>query len=1081
MPRIPKTRGAVRPLHAACMACWMWCAFTSSIFAQDWADGWLPGHDWQEGHALFEATWADSLPQKGAGFKPYHRWMHFAEARFAFEGAEPFRSDAVWTATQWERAGAAARMDPLPSMWHKAVPDGLPLHGGAGRVNRVVIDPSDTARWFACTPSGGLWSSINAGSQWAMLGDQEWAGMGVSDVALHPDEPGCILAATGDCDFGSAYAVGLMRTCDDGATWETTGLSFDLGETQTCSRVHRKEGDPNQILVSTSDGVWLSEDDGASFTQTLSGLCSDLVPLPGDSAVWLAARRPGEIMRSGDGGRTWSAVPDMPSPFLISRIALATSASNPAMVAAIAAKSGTHGLQGIYLSQDSGATFVPVPDVPNILGYTVDGQSLGGQGFYDLAIAIDPTDPNHLVAGGINLWTSWDGGMQWECAAHWYGGEDVPFVHADQHAVSFLPGSSNWVSAHDGGITLMEDGIPKTRSAGLDIAQVYALGWAESRPDRLIAGWQDNGVNYLDAGTHAQVTGTDGFHCFLHPGAPDTLYAAEYFGRVKRSLDGGWSWHTWIHSTGEGVDEMGDWNTPMAFSAVSEDRFFVAKHRVYWTEDHGTTWQETAAIPGAAIEALAIAPTNDSVIVAARGAFCFRSEDRQNWSPLGNLSGAPILDVLFDPQDAQHFWVAFGGYQADDRIWSTADGGASWSSISDGLPAIPVNALACDAVSGDLYAGTDAGVYVRPAGSTEWQPYKSGLPEVLCADLGIRASTGELLLATYGSGLWRAPLHTKADRDAAVMGIHGTGEGSCSGPLDVRTAIRNAGADTLLSVTLLWNGNDTVSYGMVLPPGGSIELSWPSAHRGAVPAGEDLVVRIVDVVGVDGGWSSGPLSSGPDDVAENDVLGVHWMHRGGTGALVMETRADCTPLESAWAILDSAGGTWSRRQHFPLEAMQRDTVCLTHGCHDVLLHDASGNGFAGPQCGEVGSLVLLSLAGDTVWTVTDSAAAGIGFGSGIGGSFCLPIAGWHGCTNPYACNFDPAAASDDGSCDLECGTGPCPADMDGDGLYGAGDILSVLAEFGCLAECSADITGDGAVSANDILALLALYGEACAD
>ena len=1081
MPRIPMTRGAERPVHVTVMACLMWCAATTSVVAQDWADAWLPGQDWQEGIAQFQATWADSIPQKGAGFKPYQRWLHFAEARFAYEGAGQFRSDAVWTATQWERAGSAARVNPPPPIWQKAVPDGRPLHGGAGRVNRVVIDPSDAARWYACTPSGGLWRSTDAGLEWTMLGTQDWAGMGVSDVALHPDEPGCILAATGDCDFGSAYAVGLMRTCDEGATWETTGLSFGLAETQTCSRVHRKEGDPHQILVSTSDGIWLSEDDGISFTRTLTGLCSDLVPIPGDSAVWLAARRPGEIMRSVDGGRSWNAVSDMPSPFLISRIALATSASNPAFVAAIAAKGGTHGLEGIYLSQDSGATFVKVPDVPNILGYTVDGQSLGGQGFYDLAIAIDPTDANHLVAGGINLWTSWDGGMEWECAAHWFGGEEVPFVHADHHAVAFLPGSSHWVSAHDGGVTLMEEGLPGDRSSGLDIAQVYRLGWADDRPDRLIAGWQDNGVNYLDAGTHAQVTGADGFHCFFHPGSPDTLYAAEYFGRVKRSLDGGWSWHPWIHSSGEGVDEMGDWNTPMAFSAVSEDRFFVAKHRVYWTDDHGGSWQETAAIPGAAIEVMAISPTNDSIIVVARGAFCFKTGDRQNWSALGNLNGAPILDVVFDPQDADHFWVAFGGYEAGDRIWSTEDGGASWTSVSVGLPAIPVNALACDAGSGDLYAGTDAGVYVKPDGAAEWSPYKAGLPEVLCSDLGVRESTGELLLATYGSGLWRAPLHARAERDAAVMGVRGAGEGMCSGPLDVRCGIRNAGADTLLSVTLLWNGTDTLGYGMVLPPGGAIDLPWTGAERGAVQAGEDLIVRIVDVVGVDGNWSSGTLSAGPDDVAENDVIGVQWMHRTGAGSLVMATLADCTPLESAWAILDSAGGTWSRRQHFPPEAVQRDTLCLSHGCHQVLLHDASDNGFAGPQCGAVGSLMLLNMAGDTVWTVSDEDAAGIGFSSGIGGSFCLPIPGWQGCTSPSACNFDPAAAFDDGSCDMGCAQDACPADMDGDGLHGAGDILAVLAEFGCLTECGADITGDGSVSANDILALLALYGEACAD
>ena len=37
-----------------------------------------------------------------------------------------------------------------------------------------------------------------------IMGTQDWAGMGVSDIAMHPDDPNNILAATGDSDFGSA-------------------------------------------------------------------------------------------------------------------------------------------------------------------------------------------------------------------------------------------------------------------------------------------------------------------------------------------------------------------------------------------------------------------------------------------------------------------------------------------------------------------------------------------------------------------------------------------------------------------------------------------------------------------------------------------------------------------------------------------------------------------------------------------------------------------------------------------------------------------------------------------------------------
>ena len=128
-----------------------------------------------------------------------------------------------------------------------------------------------------------------------------------------------------------------------------------------------------------------------------------------------------------------------------------------------------------------------------------------------------------------------------------------------------------------------------------------------------------------------------------------------------------------------------------------------------------------------------------------------------------------------------------------------------------------------------------------------------------------------------------------------------------------------------------------------------------------------------------------------------------------------------------------------------------------------------------------GNLAVNSIGGQEFWSVADSNAAGIAFTSGPGGGFCLPLNGASGCTDLTACNFDPAATEPDGTCEYSCWESPCPADLDGDGFYGATDILAVLTEFGCSSACTVDITGDDTVSANDILALLALYGQSCAE
>lgn len=1079
MLRFPDQQGAKRPLCAPFLAGCLLVWSTFSLQAQHWSEGALPQGDWSSAFNAFDATWTDSLPQKGKGFKPFMRWRHFATARFAFDGASPFKSAAPWEATQWERMGRAARDSEPEAVWRQAIPTGSPLVGGAGRVNRVVVSAQDTAEWYACAPSGGLWRSEDSGQHWNLLGTQDWAGMGVSDVALHPADSLSILAATGDSDFGSAYGIGLMSTSDMGATWQTTGLTFALSESATCSRVHRKVGAPHHILVATSDGIWLSEDNGETFSLTYSGICSDLIPHPGDSAVWHAALRPGELLRSTDGGRHWNAVQGLPSTFSVSRYTLAASASNPQVLAAIAAKSGSQGLQGFYVSQDSGQTYTEVPDLPNLLGWTYAGADFGGQGFYDLALAIDPVDEHHIIAGGVNIWESHDGGDTWACIGHWFGEQDADFVHADHHALSFVPGSNHWVSAHDGGVSRKRENGFETLTEGLNVGQVYNLGFANSRPDRLISGWQDNGINLLADDIHAQVIGADGFHCLIDPNEPDTLVAAEYFGKAHLSLDGGWTWDLWLGSNGEGVNERGDWNTPMAYAPSNPDRIFIAKHRLYWTDNQGETWEQTSALSGAEMEVLALAPSDDSTAVVARGAFAFATQNLEHWTPLSGLPGLPILDVVFDHADADVFWMSFGGYEEGQRVWKTSDAGLTWTDAGEGLPDLPVNTLARHPESGDLYAGTDAGVYALNSGSDLWTPYKTGLPEVLCSDLGVRSSTGELLLATYGSGIWRAPLFTPPARDAALTGIHGHQATQCAGPLHVTATARNAGSDTLAAMTLLWNGIDTVQYGMLLAPNQEASLPWPNVNRGTVGHKNELVVRILEVVGLHGGLAAGELTSGVDAISENDALGVTWEHRVGTGPVVVTTTADCHPMETAWALSDSTGVSWHRRQHFVPEAPTVDTVCLTHGCYEVILVDRGSNGFTSTNCGMEGDLVVASMGGVGIWSVTDTSAAGIGFSSGVGGSFCLPLPAVAGCTDSTACNFDPSASISNDMCDFTCWESQCPEDLDGDGFFGATDILAVLSEFGCSSECTVDITGDGAVSANDILALLALYGQGC--
>lgn len=56
-------------------------------------------------------------------------------------------------------------------------------------------------------------------------------------------------------------------------------------------------------------------------------------------------------------------------------------------------------------------------------------------------------------------------------------------------------------------------------------------------------------------------------------------------------------------------------------------------------------------------------------------------------------------------------------------------------------------------------------------------------------------------------------------------------------------------------------------------------------------------------------------------------------------------------------------------------------------------------------------------------------------------------------------------------------TGTCTADVDGDGIVGVGDLLSVVDQWGPCSGCNSDIDGDGQVGIGDLLSIVDLWGD----
>jgi photosystem II stability/assembly factor-like uncharacterized protein len=755
-----------------------------------------------------EISDSESENAEEGGYQQFKRWEWFMKQRTYPSGEFPspdilFQQYQVYKQQYANAKGISSQA----ANWVFKGPGVVPGNGGgAGRINCITFDPTNSNTLWIGAACGGVWKSTNGGVSWSSNTDLLPA-LSVSDIVINPINTQIMYIATGD-KFGiyvqyetwGHYSAGILKSTDGGATWNPTGMTSTLANNIIIQRLVMDPTNTNTLYAATFQGIYKTTDGGTTWTNIRSGYFYDIELNPTNPAILYAGDNVG-FQLSTNSGATWNYISGVSS---TGRTSIAVTPASPASVYCWC--EGTN----LYYSSNSGNTFTTK---------TNPSGTCTPYGYYDMVIEVSPTNVNTLFAGGLDVAKSTDGGTTWTAVSNWSAWPATNYVHADQKNMKFFPGSgTSLVTVNDGGIfkTTNTGSTWSDLSSGICNKEYYRMSSSQQNSYYMVAGAQDNGTDKITGlNTATQIMGADGEDCLIDFMNDQVVFASSQGGNFSRSTNGGASF-TGISTTGC------DWTSPLVQDPNNNQVIYMGSTRVNKSTNNGVSFASISPVlDGTCIYSIEVSPSNGQYIYAATfGTLWKTTNGGGTWSNVtGTLpvGSAAISGVAISNTNPNLVWVTFSGFSAGNKIYFSSNGGTSWSNISGTLQNIPVNCIEYQNNSNDLvYIGTDLGVYYTDASMNNWLPYNTGLPNVIIDDLEVYYPTSKLRAATYGRGIWESDLQvsTLQNLDASAFSVTYPPSSTCDSSFAPIVVVRNAGQTTLTSVDLYYS-MDGAPYQMI--------------------------------------------------------------------------------------------------------------------------------------------------------------------------------------------------------------------------------------------------------------------------
>lgn len=818
----------------------------------------LTGEASKKGYTFNEMTEAfnrfyegKDITEKGIGYKQFKRWENYWQHYVKKDGHLPTSKELWdnWVITR-ER-NQVGNVNPT-SDWTSIGPfvDDAQAIGqpGRGRINAVAVDPNNDNTWYVGAPSGGIWRTDDAGESWRSLFD-DFPQIGVSGIAIDPNNSDIIYIATGDDDASDSFSAGVFKSLNGGQTWNETGLNpSNTGGFTLMNEIAVNPNNSNIVWVATAGsvgGLQRSLDGGDTWEIVLDGNVQDFRLKPDDpntvyavasTSVGNGANSTFTYSRTTDGGDTFEAIEDILPTAGVGRMVIEVTPADPEVLYILAADPAAFGggFAGLFRSNDGGSTFSQTANTENIFERN--------QTFYDMAMTVSPVDADMVFTGAINIFRSLDGGDSFERI----NDNDVDalspgYTHVDIHILRFF--GDRLFAGTDGGIFLSEDnGINFIeRNNDIAVTQFYKISVARENSSIIAGGTQDNSGFVLNNGEWNIYTGGDGMDYEIDQNNSNLIYGFVQNGQVLFiTTDRGES----VLAVGAPNGESGNWITPLEINSNGE--VFAGYNALYRLDNSGFTALTSSF--GSPLEDVEIDPNNPDIIYIADEDELLRSNNGgltfQTISTFG--TSARISDIEINGNDSDIVYVTTSltlengqrtGALPDRGVFRVTFDAAGATTTEDITLNIPDAAFFTVVHQGrhpdnPIFVGTNLGVYRLDDTLTEWESYFTGLPATATGDLEINLDDAILVAGTYGRGVWTSPIpEVPLSDDIRLVGISSIEGAVTCGEITPEITLENQGANPITEVTVTFSLNGGASESLTLtetiPSGGMLVAQLP--------------------------------------------------------------------------------------------------------------------------------------------------------------------------------------------------------------------------------------------------------------